>query len=146
MLRILSGLLAGLIFGLGLVVSGMINPAKVQNFLDITGAWDPSLALVMAAALAVTGAGFAGLRAAGRPLFADGFQWPTRTDIDPRLVSGSAMFGAGWGLSGFCPGPAVSAAALGLAPVYVFLAAMLAGIGLWRWLIAGWLTPRPVAE
>jgi len=144
-MRIVSSLLAGLIFGLGLVISGMINPAKVQNFLDITGSWDPSLALVMGAALAVTGLGFAGLRQRGKPLFSDGFQWPTRSDIDPRLVSGSAMFGTGWGLAGFCPGPAISAAALGLGPVYIFLAAMLAGIGLWRWLIAGWLAPRPAA-
>ena len=142
MLRIASALVAGLLFGLGLVISGMINPAKVQNFLDVTGAWDPSLALVMGAALAVTGAGFGLLRRTDRPLFADGFQWPTRTDLDPRLVSGSAMFGVGWGLSGFCPGPAISAAALGSGPVYTFLAAMIAGIGLWRWLIAERLTPQ----
>ena len=143
MLRILSSLVAGLIFGLGLVISGMINPAKVQNFLDITGSWDPSLALVMGSALAVTGIGFALLRRSKQPLFAARFEWPTRTDIDPRLISGSATFGAGWGLAGFCPGPAISAAALGLTPVYIFLAAMMAGIGLWRWFIAGWLEPRP---
>jgi uncharacterized membrane protein YedE/YeeE len=145
MLRLLSSLFAGLIFGLGLVISGMINPAKVQNFLDITGSWDPSLAFVMGAALIVTGIGFALLRKSDKPLFDARFQWPTRSDIDPRLVSGSALFGTGWGLAGFCPGPAISAAALGLAPVYIFLAAMVAGIGLWRWLIAGWLNPQPAA-
>jgi uncharacterized membrane protein YedE/YeeE len=145
MLRALSSLIAGLIFGLGLVISGMINPAKVQNFLDVTGSWDPSLAFVMGAALVVTGVGFALLRKSSRPLLAPSFQWPTRQDIDPRLVSGSALFGTGWGLAGFCPGPAISAAALGLGPVYIFLAGMVAGIGLWRWLIAGWLSPQATA-
>ncbi len=143
MMRIISSLLAGLVFGLGLVISGMINPAKVQNFLDITGSWDPSLALVMGAALVVTGLGFLVLRRSEKPLFATQFHWPTLQTIDGRLISGSATFGAGWGLAGFCPGPAISAAALGLTPVYVFLAAMMAGIALWRWLIAGWLEPRP---
>ncbi len=142
MLRILSSLAAGLVFGLGLVISGMINPAKVQNFLDITGSWDPSLAFVMGAALIVTGIGFFILRKTKRPLFASSFQWPTKTDLDPRLISGSATFGAGWGLAGFCPGPAISAAALGLMPVYIFLAAMFGGIVLWRWLIAGILEPK----
>jgi uncharacterized membrane protein YedE/YeeE len=142
-MRSLSSLVAGLIFGLGLVISGMINPAKVQNFLDITGSWDPSLAFVMGAALIVTGIGFLALKKAGKPLFAPSFQWPTKSDIDPRLISGSATFGAGWGLAGFCPGPAISAAALGAAPVYIFLAAMFAGIGLWRWVIADILSPRP---
>ena len=145
MMRTLSGLISGLIFGLGLVISGMINPAKVQNFLDITGTWDPSLAFVMGGALMVTGLGFALLRRSAKPLFTARFQWPARSDIDPRLVSGSALFGAGWGLAGFCPGPAISAAALGLGPVYIFLAAMFAGIAAWRWLIAGWLTPQPSA-
>jgi len=145
MLRVFSSLIAGLIFGLGLVISGMINPAKVQNFLDITGSWDPSLAFVMGAAVIVTGVGFAVLRKSSKPLLADRFQWPTRQDIDPRLISGSALFGTGWGLAGFCPGPAISAAALGLGPVYIFLAAMVAGIGLWRWLIAGWLSPQAAA-
>ena len=143
MMRSLSSLLAGLVFGLGLVISGMINPAKVQNFLDISGSWDPSLAFVMGAALIITGVGFLVLRRSKKPLFATQFQWPTLKTIDTRLISGSATFGAGWGLAGFCPGPAISAAALGLTPVYIFLAAMVAGIGLWRWLIAGLLSPRP---
>ena len=142
MLRALSSLIAGLIFGLGLVISGMINPAKVQNFLDITGSWDPSLAFVMGAALIVTGLGFAVLKTSSRPLLDTRFQWHTRTDLDPRLISGSATFGAGWGLAGFCPGPALSAAALGAGPVYIFLIAMMTGIALWRWVIAGMLDPK----
>ena len=142
MLRALSSLIAGLIFGLGLVISGMINPAKIQNFLDITGSWDPSLAFVMGAALIVTGLGFAVLKTSSRPLFDTRFKWPTRTDLDPRLISGSVTFGAGWGLAGFCPGPALSAAALGAGPVYIFLIAMMTGIALWRWVIAGMLDPK----
>lgn len=134
--RIISSFAAGLIFGLGLVVSAMINPAKVQNFLDITGAWDPSLALVMGAALIVTAVGYRVLRAMNHPLFEAKFHWPTASDIDPRLLGGAALFGAGWGLAGFCPGPAISASALGSGPVYIFLAAMLAGVAGWRWIIA----------
>lgn len=140
--RILSALSAGLIFGLGLVISGMINPAKVQNFLDITGAWDPSLALVMGAALMVAGIGFRVLRRRDHPLFDRVFQWPTASDIDARLVIGAAMFGTGWGLAGLCPGPAISASALGDPDIYVFLAAMIGGAGVWRWFIAPHLAAR----
>ena len=140
--RILSSFAAGLIFGLGLVVSGMINPAKVQNFLDVAGSWDPSLAFVMGAALIVTGIGYRLVKAMGHPLFEAKFQWPTVTDIDPRLITGAALFGAGWGLAGFCPGPAISAAALGRSEVYIFLVAMVTGILAWRWLIAGRLSAR----
>lgn len=140
--RILSSFAAGLIFGLGLVISGMINPAKVQNFLDVAGAWDPSLAFVMASALVVTGLGYRLIKPMAHPVFEAKFQWPTATDIDPRLVTGAALFGAGWGLAGFCPGPAISAASLGRAEVYVFLIAMLTGVLAWRWLIAQSLSPR----
>lgn len=139
--RILSSFAAGLTFGLGLVISGMINPAKVQNFLDVSGAWDPSLAFVMGSALAVTGIGYRLVKAMGHPLFEAKFQWPTATDIDPRLVSGAALFGAGWGLAGFCPGPAISAAALGRSEVYIFLASMAGAILVWRWLMAPRLAP-----
>ena len=142
MFRLLSSFAAGLVFGLGLVISGMINPAKVQNFLDVFGAWDPSLALVMGAALIVTGIGYRLLKPLSHPLFEAKFQWPAATDIDPRLVSGAAVFGVGWGLGGFCPGPAITAATLGRPEVYIFLASMLAGIGVWRWLIAPQLAAK----
>ncbi len=134
MTRLLTSLLAGLIFGTGLIVSGMINPAKVQNFLDITGAWDPSLALVMGAALIVTGVGYKLVLRLPHPLFDAKFQIPTLTAIDAKLLGGAAMFGLGWGLAGFCPGPAITAAALLRGEVFIFLAAMLAAIAGWRWL------------
>ena len=130
MTRLLTSLLAGLVFGTGLIVSGMINPAKVQNFLDITGAWDPSLALVMGAALIVTGIGYKLVLRLPHPLFDTKFQIPALTAIDARLLGGAAMFGLGWGLAGFCPGPAITAAALLRGEVFIFLAAI-AG---WRWL------------
>ncbi|MGX6646581.1 DUF6691 family protein [Maricaulaceae bacterium MS644] len=134
MTRLLTSLLAGLIFGAGLIVSGMINPAKVQNFLDITGAWDPSLALVMGAALIVTGIGYKLVLRLPHPLFDTKFQIPALTAIDAKLLGGAAMFGLGWGLAGFCPGPAITAAALLRGEVFIFLAAMLAAIAGWRWL------------
>lgn len=134
MTRILSSLAAGLLFGLGLVVSGMINPAKVQNFLDVAGAWDPSLALVMGAALIVTAIGYKLVLRMPHPLFEGRFQVPSLTRLDARLIGGAAVFGAGWGLAGFCPGPAITAAALLRGEVFIFLAAMLAGIAAFRWL------------
>ena len=135
------GLIAGLIFGLGLVISGMANPAKVQNFLDIAGTWDPSLAFVMGGAILVTLPGYALLRRRTAPLFAPNFQWPTRNDIDGRLLAGAALFGLGWGLAGFCPGPALTAIAF-LAPgTLVFVPAMLAGMWLAR--RAGSGMPQP---
>jgi uncharacterized membrane protein YedE/YeeE len=140
--RILSSFAAGLLFGLGLVISGMVNPAKVQNFLDVTGAWDPSLALVMGAALGVTSIGYRGLRVLSHPVFEAQFQWPTATDINVRLLAGAALFGAGWGLGGFCPGPALSATALGRAEVYIFLTAMIGAVLVWRWVVS----PRLVAR
>ena len=125
----------GLIFGFGLLISGMMQPAKVLGFLDIFGAWDPTLAVVMAAALIVSGVGYALSRRQGRPLFAEQHFWPTATDIDRPLVLGAVIFGGGWGLAGLCPGPAI--ANLGtLSPrLIVFVIAMLAGIvaeHLWR--------------
>ncbi|MEQ8405007.1 MAG: YeeE/YedE family protein [Oceanicaulis sp.] len=143
MTRLLSSLLAGLVFGLGLVISGMVNPAKVQNFLDVAGAWDPSLALVMGAALIVTAIGYKLVLRLPHPLFEASFQIPQLTRIDARLLGGAAVFGAGWGLAGFCPGPAITAATLGRWEVFLFLAAMLAGIGLWRWVIAPMIAPKP---
>ena len=127
-----AGLIAGVIFGLGLVISGMANPAKVLNFLDVAGSWDPSLAFVMGGAIAVTLPGYALLRRRGAPLLAAQFQWPTRDDVDARLLGGAATFGLGWGLSGFCPGPAFTAVALAAPGTLVFVPAMLAGMWLAR--------------
>lgn len=103
----LSGLLCGLVFGAGLVISGMAYPTKVLGFLDLFGDWDPSLAVVMAAALVVTIPGYLWARRRARPLVAARFQWPTLREIDGRLVGGAMLFGIGWGLVGLCPGPAI---------------------------------------
>ncbi len=129
---LLSAFAAGLVFGLGLLVSGMANPAKVLGFLDIAGAWDPSLALVMAGAIAV---GLVGFRVAGqrqRSLLAEPMRLPTRRDIDGRLILGSLGFGVGWGLAGFCPGPALVALGALEIKALVFVAAMLAGMALFE--------------
>ncbi len=124
--------IAGLVFGLGLIISGMADPAKVQNFLDLFGTWDPSLAFVMAGAIAVTFVGYRVAFGGGRPLLADGFSLPTKTAIDAPLVIGAALFGVGWGLSGFCPGPAVVSLPLLATGTLVFVAAMLVGMLLAR--------------
>ncbi len=125
---IIAALAAGLIFAIGLIISGMANPLKVQNFLDLTGSWDPSLAFVMGGAIMVTLPGFYILRKQRSPVFASQFNWPTATDIDARLLSGSALFGIGWGLGGFCPGPALTALPAAATGTMLFVAAMLAGI------------------
>lgn len=137
-MKALSALLAGLLFGLGLAVSEMVNALKVLAFLDVFGHWDPSLAFVMGGAIAVTLPGFALLRQrGGAPWFDTRFQWPQRSDIDARLVGGAALFGIGWGLAGYCPGPAIGGVALNLRdtdfwePV-LFTAAMLAGFLGWQ--------------
>lgn len=132
MLRIIIALLSGLVFGAGLVFSGMANPQKVLAFLDLgaipTAGWDPSLALVMAGALAVSLPGFALARRQQRPVFADSFNWPGVTSIDRRLLLGSILFGIGWGLAGVCPGPALTLLALDGGGAFVFFGAMLAGM------------------
>ncbi|MDO8398728.1 MAG: YeeE/YedE family protein [Bradyrhizobium sp.] len=138
---IIASLLCGLIFGAGLLISGMVQPTKVLGFLDIFGAWDPSLAVVMIAALAVSAPGFMLAKGRSRPLLAVRSFWPTRDDIDRPLVIGSAMFGAGWGLVGFCPGPALESLATLSPGVIVFVAAMAAGMVL-RDL---WQKSRPAA-
>ncbi|PRX24117.1 hypothetical protein B0G75_12321 [Paraburkholderia sp. BL18I3N2] len=125
---ILNALLAGLIFATGLIVSGMANPAKVLGFLDIGGNWDPSLAFVMAGAIAVGSVGFAIARRLKRSLFNAPMSLPTATHIDRRLLAGSAMFGAGWGLAGFCPGPALLSAGSGEFKAMLFVIAMLVGM------------------
>ncbi len=105
----LVGLVSGLLFGAGLVLSGMTRPDKVIGFLDLTGDWDPSLAFVMVGAIGVFAFAAWAARRQTRPVWAPSFQWPTRKDIDARLLLGSALFGLGWGLAGYCPGPAPTA-------------------------------------
>jgi uncharacterized membrane protein YedE/YeeE len=138
-MRILSAFLCGLIFGLGLVTSGMTDTAKVLGFLDVLaipkGAWDPTLVIVMVAALAVSTPGLLLAKNRARPLFADAAAWPMRTAIDPPLLAGAALFGAGWGLVGLCPGPAIANLATLAPAVLVFSAAMIAGMAVhdvWR--------------
>lgn len=125
---VLTSMLSGLVFGLGLIISGMANPAKVLGFLDLAGAWDPSLALVMAGAIAV--GFFAFLIAKRRTLSLIGAEMklPTATHIDKRLVAGGTLFGMGWGIAGFCPGPGLVALGMGEPKALVFVAAMLAGM------------------
>jgi uncharacterized membrane protein YedE/YeeE len=120
--------LAGVLFGLGLVISGMTNPARVVGFLDITGAWDPTLAFVMVAAIGVHAPAVWLARRRTAPLFDRSFWWPELRAIDPRLVVGSAIFGIGWGLSGYCPGPAIVSLPAGGSPVLAFVGAMLVGM------------------
>lgn len=124
----LSAFVAGLLFGLGLLLAGMANPAKVLAFLDLAGAWDPSLALVMAGAIGVA---LVPLRLAGRrprALLGGAMQLPTRRDVDARLIGGSLLFGIGWGIAGICPGPAVAILLTGHWQASLFVAAMLAGM------------------
>ena len=123
-----STLFAGLFFGSGLILSGMANPTKVQNFLDIFGTWDPSLAFVMGGAILVTAPGFWFVQKRSTPFFHDMFHLPTRSDIDARLVIGAAIFGIGWGLGGFCPGPALTSLPFATSGVLVFVPAMLVGM------------------
>jgi uncharacterized protein len=129
-MNILFALTAGLVFGLGLIVSGMANPAKVLGFLDLAGPWDPSLALVMCGAIAVAGAAFALARKRTRSLLGLPMQLPTARGIDRRLVGGSLTFGIGWGLAGICPGPALVLIGAGVAQGLIFVGAMLAGMAL----------------
>ena len=133
MLRTFVAFFAGALFGLGLAISGMMNPAKVVGFLDVAGDWDPTLAFVMGGALLVTMPAFHLILGRPRPVLTDGFALPTKSTLDGRLLGGAALFGVGWGLSGFCPGPAVAALITGLTPVFVFVAAMMAGMVLYAW-------------
>jgi len=122
----------GLVFGCGLLLSGLVNPAKVQGFLDVTGRWDPSLACVMGGAVAVGLVAFAIARRRTASLLGLPMRLPARRDIDARLVGGSVVFGIGWGLAGFCPGPAVVAVGAGYGKAVVFVLAMLAGMALFE--------------
>lgn len=124
----LAALLSGLVFGGGLALAGMTNPAKVLAFLDVAGAWDPTLVMVMGAALAVNAVAFVLTRRQAAPLFADTFSLPTRRDLDAPLLGGAALFGIGWGLVGLCPGPAIASLLRGAPEVWGFAAAMVAGM------------------
>ena len=125
---VFSALLSGLVFGLGLILSGMANPAKVLGFLDLAGAWDPSLALVMAGAIAVGFFAFLIAKMRTVSLIGAEMKLPTATHIDKRLVAGGTLFGMGWGIAGFCPGPGLVALGMGEPKALVFVAAMLAGM------------------
>ena len=125
---LLASLLSGFIFGCGLLISGMVSPTKVLGFLDVLGAWDPSLAVVMAAALIVTRTSVAIVQRRGRPFLAERCDWPTKTKIDAPVVFGATLFGVGWGLVGLCPGPALVNLATLSPQVLVFVAAMLTGM------------------
>ena len=129
-MRALVALSAGVLFGMGLMLGGMTDPAKVIGFLDLAGHWDPSLAFVMGGALCVTFPTFQLLLRRGRPLLEERFFLPTRSDLDARLVGGAVLFGVGWGIAGLCPGPAVANLAFGSPEVVAFVAAMIAGMWL----------------
>jgi uncharacterized protein len=133
---IIMTFLASLLFGLGLVISGLVNPAKVLNFLDVagiwSGTWDPSLIFTMAAAVVITSIGYRLVMARQKPLCADQFHIPAASTIDAKLVTGAGLFGIGWGLVGYCPGPAITALSLAHSETFIFVAAMLAGMALGR--------------
>jgi uncharacterized membrane protein YedE/YeeE len=128
MTRAAAAFAAGLIFGCGILLSGMANPAKILNFFDVAGAWDPSLAFVMGGALGVAAVGYRLAWRRGRPLCDEAFHPPTKSDIDARLIGGAALFGAGWGVVGFCPGGAIPALAFMRGDVALFVAALVVGI------------------
>ena len=134
MLKMLVNLFAGTLFGLGLAISGMVNPQKIIGFLDFAGHWDPTLAVVFGGALLVAIPAFRLVLKRSRPVLADEFELPTNKDVDARLLAGAPIFGIGWGLGGFCPGPAVTALASGLTPVFAFVAAMVAGMAVYKWI------------
>ena len=137
----LAAFVAGLIFSVGLAISGMTQPGKVTAFLDIFGNWDPSLAFVMIGAIAVYAVLYRIIRHRPAPLYAAAFSIPTRSDLDARLLGGAALFGIGWGLGGFCPGPAVVSLASGQSAVIVFVVAMVAGMFLYQLVDKIWLHP-----
>ncbi len=128
-MKSIAGFFCGLLFGIGLVVSGMSDPAKVLNFLDFTGTWDPSLAFVMGGAVITAFIGFRVVLGRSAPVFAGRFNLPTKSDVDGQLLTGAAVFGLGWGLGGFCPGPAFTALPLLSTGIIAYFPALL--IGMW---------------
>lgn len=125
---VVFALLAGIVFGAGLAISDMVNPARVLNFFDVAGSWDPTLLFVMGGALATTASGYRLLFARGSPLIGKAFHLPTQSTIDAPLVGGAVLFGIGWGLTGFCPGPAIAALVSFEPKVSIFVAAMMVGM------------------
>ena len=130
--RLFSALAAGTLFGAGLTVSGMTDPQRVRGFLDLFGQWDPTLAFVMGGAVLIMAIAWRLRKRMGHPLFSERFVLPGRSDIDARLILGSALFGIGWGIAGLCPGPAIASLALAPAAVLPFIVAMLAGMATHR--------------
>lgn len=145
MRNLFPGLIVGVIFGAGLVLSDMVNPARVQAFLDIAGAWDPTLAFVMGAALVPSAIAYLIRRRMIRPLLGDRFSIPESRMLDRPLLIGAAMFGIGWGLVGFCPGPAIAGLVLGAWQPWLFVVAMLAGMMLHR-VFTATRAPAPAYE
>lgn len=144
MLRLAIALFAGALFGFGLSLSGMADPARVLGFLDLaSGRWDPSLIFVLGGALLVAVPGVMLQRRLRRPLLDDGFHLPQNSAIDRRLMAGAALFGVGWGLAGFCPGPALATLSLGLAPIFLFVATMALGMILHDRVVMRAQPPRP---
>lgn len=127
-MHLIASYLIGLVFGVGISISGMANPAKVLNFFDVAGAWDPSLAFVMGGAVIITFIGYRFVLRRPTPFLGETFQLPTRADLDLPLIGGSATFGIGWGIAGFCPGGALPALGTGRSEVLIFVAALLVGI------------------
>lgn len=127
-MRIITSLITGLVFGIGLIISGMTNPAKVLGFLDLAGLWDPSLALVMGGAIAVGVVAFQLARKRSKSLLGDPMRLPSATQVDRRLLLGGLAFGVGWGLAGFCPGPALASLAVGGTKPAIFTVAMIGGM------------------
>jgi uncharacterized protein len=127
-------LASGVLFGAGLALGGMTDPARVRGFLDLFGAWDPTLAFVMGGAVIVMGIAWAIQKNMRRPLFAESFALPNRSDLTPRLIGGSALFGIGWGIAGLCPGPGFAALAIDAPSAAIFVAAMLGGMLLVRFI------------
>jgi len=141
---VIAGLVAGILFGVGLVIAGMTQPAKVMAFLDFTGDWDPSLALVMGGAIAVYAPAYRYFTKLRTPSFAESYLLPLQSQLDGRLLTGAALFGVGWGLAGYCPGPAIVAVGTGGTSALVFALAMLSGMFAHQLLQPLW-APKPAA-
>ena len=141
-MQVLMAFVSGLAFGLGLILSGMTDPSKVLGFLDLAGAWNPSLLIVMIAALLVGSIAFQLAKGRTQSLLGDAMRMPTAAGIDRRLVGGSLVFGIGWGLAGYCPGPALVSVAQGGSKPLIFVAAMLAGMALFEILTRATVSPE----